>query len=281
MTSLRYLGDYIGWHLEDEVDRDHARVRAAHHGIEESLGFPEVNAIGAYHRAVREAARTSGLVARRVPETQLEVADDLCDPETMRSACRLAFDKDCYWSGHSTSDLVRCSVPDHEATVAFLDAYRRLGVVYRPDDLTIAIRRALTSWAGVRMIDRGGWWYVPSSSASLVERFAAWVGEVGGWPVVSPQYSDERTVAVLRVAVRRDVEARMNAFVERLRTIRESGSATRPATLARIADEIARLRGDAHTHGHILQYDLGSIGDRCTALVRALDGREEVDELTG
>jgi len=264
------LGHFVGWSLTGVSTTKTEAIRvAAECGIAEFLKVPNITPPCAYLRAVRdqttgvsdtkqfepillennEFKQVHAIVERSVVEAALasgqitreetDAADFVAGKEAhFDEVVRVAFDKKKYNAGGVTAE---CFVAGNDSDVAneIFESYKQACDTIRPNDVRIAFQRAFEAWDGVRVIDHGGMWWIPSHRTSEVEGWERFLKALGGQPVIIPIFSTDKAKETMKRMVENSAVQQVKSLKAKVEKFDEK---TRESTIEKRMDDLKNLR---------------------------------------
>jgi hypothetical protein len=251
---------FVGWELNGEWPRGTITDIALLHGMERELGFPRRRRSTVCLCAVEALADSlPGSRSVRVSEDALQIVYKVCEIDG-RPIAKVAYNRET-----GDSDITGAS---RSVKHRFREELQMADGVYTANNLCVAFRRALLNWGAVRMIARGGWWYVPQTAAGLIARWARFVADIGGHPITVPLTTLPDTLGPL---VQRQLSERLSELVERIRSIVDGRRRVRGVTLERIEGELGDLQRVVAIYQQSLAADFTAIINKASELRVALE----------
>lgn len=289
----RHLGDVVGWSQSGASPRHQTDVAAFAHGIDGDLKLPIVNPAGAYRTALR-AAVTGAADERRwsvtlVEETSQRIvhailaAEEVADATTLsdktrefRTSTKVAFNKGSQRLRNvNYIDLFEAEDAAHPVAIRARQEYAALVECYRTEDLRSAFQTAFARWAGMRLVDTGGVWFIPAEYATKVRAWAEFMTKLGHGTLVLPMFDSREAVANLRTSAQQSLEGQLQQIVDDLAQF-AGAETTRLSTLEERLERWERLQRDAELYQRLLGVRTDELGKGLesarTALNAAITG---------
>lgn len=292
MSVNLFIGNIIGWELHGTFRQTDARARAARYGLSEDFRFPRIEENSVYRRAVNAAVKGGAsddrnYVVKIVEDSPLYIAHEvlsasvqdisvssLSDKSALYShETTVRFDKVAYAEGTATADtFLQVEAPSHPIAQRIIADYTRGAVdkEFSIADLRIAFRRALVTWAGLRVLSHGGMWFVPREYRDKV---AAWSSFINSFPGCRASVWDQYDAASVMAEIAHASESTLEAqFADVLTELERFGARenVRLTTLEERVETFDILRARAELFERLLGRSLSDIKDRMTAAQEAL-----------
>lgn len=277
----RHLGDLCGWSLSGNIPQGEARALAEELGLKDDFDFPKMTPTSAYRRAVIKAVKsgrrdeeryevvkvedTAGKVAHSI--VRKDVADAMnSDPSIstkdaeFQTEAQICFDKKTH-----------CILSDkpHPVVARTHSFYEVLCVVYEADNIRIAFQRAFEKWSGVRMLDHGGLWWVPSTSANKVRQWKEFMARTRNTSIILPVFDTQETIEGLRKITEESVEGQLKQLMDDLEGLYDKDS-VRMSTLQSRVERFDEIRDKAELYERLLGHQLDSLKSRVKKAQRGL-----------
>ncbi len=286
--SGKHLGDLCGWGLHGTPARSEVLHLAGAHGLIDDLGFPKIGANSAYRRAVNNAVKGNRADQRKYAAVLIEdnadkivhaiVGREIVETHNgslspkdaaFHTEVRVGFDKKAYKEGHDAEGLLRLENEDHLVAKQIKTNYEELAVKFLPQDIRIAFQRAFESWGAIRLLDHGGLWWVPETSAHKVRAWKEFMGELGNTTVVIPVFDTEETIKSLREQSQSTFEGQLADLMGQLESF-VGKDTTRLSTLERRVEDFDLLRDKIELHAQVLGFKQQELMDKLDAAAKGL-----------
>lgn len=273
----RHLGDVVGWSQHGASPRFKADQAAEAHGLVDDLKLPIINPAGAYRQALRSAVKGTSdernWSVTLVEETSERIvhailaAEEVADATTLsdktrefRTSTKVAFNKGAQRLKHvDFGQLFEAEDPAHPVAVRARKGYLDLVECYRIAELRDAFQFAFRRWAGVRLVEHGGVWWIPAPYAEKVRAWAAFMGELHHSILVLPLFDTKEAVASLQEAAKQSLEGQLEEIVTDLQEF-AGADTTRLSTLEDRLERWERLRNDAELYERLLGMRMAELG---------------------
>jgi hypothetical protein len=274
-----HMGDLCGWSLSGTVNQVEAQILVESLDLDEDFDFPSVSPNAAYRRAVSEAVKSGRrdeekFEAVKVEDSEHRIAHSIIRKEVVadmiqiterdaefRTECQIIFSKD----DHS---LV-CSDPNHPIFTKVVDGYRELAVVYTINDLRTAFQRAFAAWGGVRMLDHGGLWWIPSTSVDKVRSWKTFLEKTSNSSLIIPIFDTVETIESLKRVTRESVDGQLQEIIAELQGYAERSN-VRASTLETRVAQFDELRDRAELYERLLGHNLSELKAKLDEAQRGL-----------
>ncbi len=276
-----HLGDLVDWSIHGLVDQDKARDLAAELDLKDDFSFPKVTPNTAYRRAVRAAVRGGGKTDEKIwdvvkvedSETHIvhaivrrSIVDGAASVFSPKDAeyetvTKVGFSKEEYAAGGATANLFKSRDPDQEIAHKAREIYEDLCVVFRPEDIRTAFQRAFEDWGGIRLRERGGLWWVPSTGSEKIRAWTEYMSRLDNETLVFPIFDTSETVDSLRLLTEQNLEGQLAALNEELQNYSAKDS-TRLSTLEKRVERFDVLRNKAELYERLLGNNLETLRGR-------------------
>ncbi len=260
-----HMGDLCGWSLNGTVDQIEAVSLASSLGLEKDLCFPDIGPNGAYRRAVNDAVRTGRrdeekYEAVKVEDSERQIAHSIIRKNVVADMLQLAekdaeFQTECQIIFSKDSRTLICSDPNHPIFLKVVEGYKTLTEVYTADDLRTAFQRAFAAWGGIRMLEHGGLWWIPSTAVEKVRAWKAFMEGTQNSALILPVFDTAETIESLKRVTQESVDGQLQELVNQLEGY-AGRSNVRHSTLEARVEEFDTLRDKAELYERLLGHNL-------------------------
>lgn len=262
-----HMGDLCGWSLKGSIDQAKATELVKSLGLEE-FEFPMLSANSAYRRAVDMVVKGGRsderkLEAVKVRDDEHQIAHSIIRKDVVADMLQLAekdaeFYTECQIIFSKDSHSLICSDPNHTIYQEVQKNYTELLTIYTINDLRTAFQRAFAKWGGIRMLEHGGLWWIPSTQVEKVRSWKSFMGQTGNSALIIPIFDTRETIESLKNLTRESVDGQLQELVEQLSGY-AARSNVRNSTLEARLEEFDELRDRAELYERLLGHKLDDL----------------------
>jgi len=284
-----HLGDLCGWSLHGTFDRETVEQATEQLGLENDFQLPRLTAVNAYRRAAVEACKDAARQDQRGWSAELVQNDEdyivhelvrkqiksggnsaLTDKTTeFASETRIRFDKIGYRAGRSPETLVELEHPSHPMAARAAQLFVEYLTKFRANDIRSGFQRAFETWDGMRVLEHGGLWVIPSPHAEKVRAWKEWLHRLGCSSIIIPVFDTEETIASMRAMAEDNLEGQLARILGELESFSTKEN-TRVSTLESRLESFDTLRSKTEMYERLLGMKMEALKTRLSTAASSL-----------
>jgi hypothetical protein len=288
--GARILGDIVCWSMRGSVPRDVAEQSAAAHGIDGYFTFPKVMEVNAWRRAVRDAVKGGAkdtkrfdvvktrddadyviheIIERRVEDGASSNIDDR--HAEAHHVVSVRFKKAAYLARafNTPDELIEAEDWTNPIAADIYRIYHEQLDNYTITDIRSRFQDLFADWAGIRLNEAGGVWFIPAIHADRVRAWQGWMTDMGHGAFVAPQIDAADTMAMVEAVGRDSLDAQLADLLDEIEKFK-ADTKVRPSTLEARVDAFDALRERVECYETMLGVALGELKGQTDAAQAAL-----------
>jgi len=285
----KHLGDLCGWSLHGQFDRDIVTKVADELGLADDFQFPNITPISAYRRAAvdscKDAARNDErgwsaelvqndesyivheLVSKQIKQGGISALTDMTAAFSAETSIR--FDKTGYHRGQTIETLMELEHAAHPMAQRAAALYLQYLTTLKASDIRAGFQRAFAKWQGMRILDHGGLWLVPSPYAEKVRAWKDWLAKIGCTALIIPVFDTEETVESMQEMARASLEGQLTSIIGELEAFSHKDN-TRISTLESRLEAFDNLRSKTEMYERLLGMKMEQLKTRLGSAASSL-----------
>jgi len=285
----KHLGDMCGWSLRGHFDRQRVTESAKEFDLEGDFQFPNITPISAYRRAAvdscRDAARNDerGWSAELVQNDEAFIVHELVRKQIKQggvssltdkttefeSETRIRFDKTGYHNSRTIETLMELEHDAHPMAQRAAALYTEYLTTFKTSDIRAGFQRAFSEWKGMRILDHGGLWLIPSPYAEKVRAWKGWLERLGCTALIIPVFDTEETIDAMQEMAKTSLEGQLKSIVDELESFTHKDN-TRLSTLESRLDAFDNLRSKTEMYERLLGMKMDELKTRLGSAASSL-----------
>ena len=286
--AARILGDIVCWSMRGSVARDVAERGAERNGL--AISFPKVMEINAWRRAVRDAVKTGAKDTKRfdVVKTRDDAdfivheiieravvdgaSSDLDDRHAeARHVVSVRFKKAAYLARAQTNadELIESEDWTNSIAAEIYRLYHEQLDNYTIADIRSRFQNLFFDWAGIRLNEAGGVWFVPADYSDKVRAWQRWMTEMGYSAFVAPQIDATETLTMVDKVGRDSLDDQLADLLDEIEAFKRD-TKVRASTLEARVDAFDALRDRAECYERMLGVTMTTLRDSADEAQTAL-----------
>jgi len=283
MNNIKVLGNIVCWSMHGSVERVVAEEGAAANGIE--FDAPRVLEVNAWRRAVKEAVKGGARDTKKFDVVKTRDDDDFIVHEIIERSVEdgasssiddkhaevkhvvsVRFLKNTYLkrSFSNCEELIEAEDWTNPIAAEIRKIYNDQLNTYSVCDIRGRFQLMFQKWAGVRLNDSGGTWFIPAAYVAEVRNWVQWMLAMGYGAFSAIQIDAEDTLAMIESVGRDSIDAQLSDLLSEIETFKNSN--IRPSTLENRVESFDALRGKIECYETMLGVAMTSLRTEADAM---------------